>query len=727
MTALRFFAVSYAHLLVCFLIGIMPTSLLYRRSVLFRGRASALLFLSLSSVCGFLVWPFLIFNVAIILKATVPAVIFPCTAFLLLASSVTLWRSREVRDSLITLAKGHKTTVLLGAFLLFPIATYHIILPLIQHGIVMGYAIGNDGAAYLGAIDGLKSTYWEVNKPGLVLARPLMQYAMAITSVFWRQDNYFAYGVTTAVVAFLIAAAFGTTYVQLTALRNRPMRAWFIFVVAAMIIGVTGTFQTLYYTGTLSQYYGALPIYLALTVPLVKIRPLPLFLWSFFVFAAVITMYTIANLPVPVGVVLAYLGIAGWINRRKHVFRHYLFACIAAVAGGLLAGVLYRYELRFLLEWASVRGYAHPYDILTSVVVTLGLFTQYADPSILAVQFLKLALLVLLAVALFAALDRRNRRALAYLVLPLLSVGVMPLFDPKNLLLTKYRAILLPMILMVPMFPLVRWREKKTFIVMSSGMLALALTVAAGREELRVFYLPTMIARNIYVDAAVAGFRKSILDKYKPGSRIYCNDYTAERHTFLRALFRPYDWQPVRAASVWPEFGYDTARHPPWVDKYQYDYFLDADDAHGPVEIRAANTSSLIAQVPHLYSLYSGQMQNLEFGLKFETDDWKVVSRVPSVSRFSMTVSAAESSIFYIHPRNEARVLHIAYHLRGPKPGTLSIGSLPIAAIVPTAADKTSDLIIDCRQLCTQHVNELKIELPAQTKLTIGNVWFSNQ
>src|SRR6266478_7437531 len=309
---MKFFLLAYAQLLLSFLIGIAPAFFFYRRTLITRGRASSLLFVSLASLSGFLLLPFTVFNLSVLLQKNVTELIYPVTLILLVANLIAVIRNIQLRTSLVRMFSNQWHIIAVLIFLIFPLSAFHILWPLIKHSVVMGYAIGNDGAAYFGAIDGLQSTFWEVNKAGLVISRPLMQYAMAVTAAFWRVENYFAYGVTTALAASLIAAALATTFVQLARLRNRPSESLTCFATAAAIIGIAGTFPTLYYTGTLSQYYGAIPVFFAFTLPLVSTHPIRLFFWTLFTYACIITMYTLGNIGVPIALAVTYLGTIAW-------------------------------------------------------------------------------------------------------------------------------------------------------------------------------------------------------------------------------------------------------------------------------------------------------------------------------------------------------------------------------------------------------------------------------
>lgn len=719
---IQFLLLSYGHLILSFLIGVAPTLLFYRHTLILRGSASLLLFVSLAMLSGFLLLPFAVFNFAITLQKNVTEIIYPVSAALLIINLIFVALSPLSRTALFGMFRDQWRFMGALLFIFFPLAALHILWPLMQHGIVMGYAIGNDGAAYFGAIDGLQSTFWTVNKAGLVLSRPLMQYAMAVTGAFWQVDNYFAYGTTTALVAFLIAAALATTYVQLANLRNRPIAVLITFAVAAMVIGVAGTFPTLYYTGTLSQYYGALPVFFALTLPLVNTRPAPLFAWSLFAYATIITMYTIGNIAVPIAITFSHLATYAWIQRRKRPFRHYAIAVTLLCIGFLAAVAIYRYELAFIFEWASSRNLALPYNLLRSTVITLGLYSQYLDANAPYVTYLAIALLTLIALSINCALPRRNRRSRAYLLLPAAIALFFVAFDSHNLMLTKYRAILIPLIAMSAVFALYRIRHKFGFMSKAIGIIALATPVAAGFILFSDFYVQTMEGRHIYVDPAVAKMRSLLLSRYHTGSRIYCADFTGERHTFLRSLLRPYDWQPVRSTSIWPEFGYETDKHPAWIEEYRYDYILDTDDFHGPVNLRKSNPDALIYEIPGVYSLYSGDAGNLEFGLEYEIADIKPVSIAPPTIHFSMATSAAKSSLFYIHPGSHPRSLHIRYRFTGSEPAELSVGEQRIATFEPTRNDKTATQVITCDDLCHGRATQLVLRLN-DGRFTVDSVW----
>ncbi len=720
---IQFFLINYGHLLLLFLMGVAPTLLFYRHTLILRSSGpSLLLFTSLAMLSGFLLLPFTVFNFAIILQKSVTEIIYPVSASLLIANLIFVAISPS-RVALFGMFRSQWRFMGAMLFIFFPIAALHILWPLIQHDIVMGYAIGNDGAAYFGAIDGLKSTFWTVSKAGLVLSRPLMQYAMAATSAFWQIDSYFAYGITTALVAFLIAAALASIYVQLAGLRNRPIAALITFAVASMLIGVAGTFPTLYYTGTLSQYYGALPVFFALTLPLVNTRTIPLLIWSLFAYCTIITMYTVGNILVPIAITFGYLATYAWIQWRKRSFRHYVVAVILLGVGFLAAIAIYRYELVFILDWASSRNLAYPYNLLRSTVITFGLFSQYLDVTVPDVLYLAVALLALIALSINCALFRRNRRALAYLLLPVVITIFFVAFDSRNLMLTKYRAILFPLIAMSAVFALYRIRYRYGLIVKAVGLSALSITIAIGFVLSRDFYIPLMVDRNIYVNPSVARMRNQLLMRYQPGARIYCADYTAERHTFLRSLFLPYNWQPVRSTSVWPEFSYETGKHPAWIDEYRYDYILDTDDYHGPVNLRKSNPDALIDEIPNVYSLYSGNASNFEFGLEFETVDSKSISTQPPINHFSMASSAAKSSFFYIHPSSRSRLVHISYRFTGSEPARLSIGEQSIAIFEPTLNDKAITKTITCGSLCSGRVTQFVLQLHSG-RFTVDSVWF---
>ena len=721
---IQFLLLSYGHLLLLFLIGVAPTLLFYRRTLILRNSVSSLLlFASLAMLSGFLLLPFVVFNFAIVLQKNVTELIYPVSAALLVANLLIVAISPVSREALLRMFSDQWYFMGALLFIFFPLAALHILWPLMQHDIVMGYAIGNDGAAYFGAIDGLQSTFWTVSKAGLVLSRPLMQYAMAVTSAFWQVDGYFAYGVTTALVAFLIAAALGSTYVQLAALRNRPIAVLLTFTAAAMIIGVAGTFSTLYYTGTLSQYYGALPVFFALTLPLVNTRPIPLLAWSLFASSTIITMYTLGNIAVPIAITFGHFATYAWIQWRKRSFRHYAVAVVLLGVGFFAAVAIYHYELSFLLEWASSRNLALPYNLLRSMVITLGLYSQYLDASAPEVTYLVVAMLTLGALSVICALLRRNRRLRAYLLLPVVITIFFVAFDSHNLMLTKYRVILFPLIAMSAVFALYQIRYKYGFVIKVAGIIALCTTVVVGFNLFRDFYVPLMVNRHIYVDPTVAKMRTLLLARYQAGTRIYCTDPTAERHTFLRSLFRPYDWQPVRSNSIWPEYSYESGKHPAWIDEFRYDYILDTDDVHGPVNLRKSNPDALIDEIPNVYSLYSGDASNFEFGLEFEEADAKSISINPPVSHFSMGTSAVKSSLFYIHPGSLPRSVHFSYRFTGNEPAVLSIGEQRIATFEPTRKDEVATQTITCDKLCNGRATQFVLQLH-DGRFTVDSVWF---
>src|SRR5207249_4180955 len=340
---IKFFLLWDGQFLLSFLAGIAPAFYFYLHGVIARGRASSLLFVSVAALSGFLLLPFVVFNMSVLFQKNVTELIYPVTATILIANVIVVIRNTRLRISLSRVLKSQSDIVAILLFAIFPLSALHILWPLVKNNVVMGYAIGNDGAAYFGAIDGLQSTFWEVNKAGLVLSRPLMQYAMAVTAAFWKVENYFAYGVTTALVASLIAAGLGTTFVRLAKVRHRTGSSLVCFTTAAAAVGVAGTFSTLYYTGTLSQYYGAVPVFFALTLPLVSTRPVRLFFWTLFAYACVIRMYTIGNIAVPLVLSVTYLGTLAWTARKRFIFRNYAGSIAVLSLAFIVAVVIYSY------------------------------------------------------------------------------------------------------------------------------------------------------------------------------------------------------------------------------------------------------------------------------------------------------------------------------------------------------------------------------------------------
>ena len=231
-----------------------------------------------------------------------------------------------------------------------------------------------------------------------------------------------------------------------------------------------------------------------------------------------------------------------------------------------------------------------------------------------------------------------------------------------------------------------------------------------------------MVNRYIYVDPAIAKMRSQLLARYQAGARIYCTDPTAERHTFLRSLLRPYDWQPARLTSVWPEYGYETSRHPTWSEEYRYDYIFDTDDVRGPVDLRKSNPSALIDEIPNVFSLYSGDASNFEFGLEFEAVDTKLISSHPPINHFSMATSDAKSSLFYIHPSNHSHKIYINYKFTGNEPAELSKGDQLIIVFKPTHNDEVATQSFICDKLCDGRATQFNLKL-RNGKFTVNSVW----
>jgi hypothetical protein len=169
--------------------------------------------------------------------------------------------------------------------------------------------------------------------------------------------------------------------------------------------------------------------------------------------------------------------------------------------------------------------------------------------------------------------------------------------------------------------------------------------------------------RRTYIDQALVNMKNRMLEGSTGPKRIFCVDFTVERHPLLQFFFREFEWQPVRNNVLWPELRYDPKRHPAALDKYDYDYVLEVNDMVGPADMESGNEKSLIQEDFPLY-LYDRNASVVDFDFSFEWHNLKQVSKDPPASKGSFISTSATPQLLFTNRGNHKK-LSIEFQLLG--------------------------------------------------------------
>ena len=675
----------------------------------------------LSVTLGFLLLGFVSFNVSILSKAPFSAVAGPtvgCLTGLSLMLALVSAERRAYLRHLISRGIWIPGLVFLAGL---PLAAFHILLPLWKQNILMSYALGNDGAAYFGAIESLQTTFWEINKGavGLVIARPCMQYLMALSTALFGVPTHFSYSATSAVVATCIASLLTLIYLGLYSTRTASnLKKSLVFVTSAFVIGFIGCYPSLYYAGTMSQYFGALPVFYMLTFFFVEPTWIKRIVWFSLAFSLVITMYTIGFVLVPLFLVALYYLVESFEAIKTDGFRKCAVSLskpAAAMAIALaISFVFYGYELQFIFQWVGTRNLATNTSKLLTAMIDFGLTSRYSGHGDWQERVLGFCL-VLLGLVSLLHLRRMKPAAMVLWLAPVVVTVVLLAVDKRNLYLTKYGCILLPLF---TLSALAVFDVSKSRLLTVSRVLALIAVFYMGGQGYtltRYFFMEMSKARTLYVDPKMVAMKKTLFDGAGRGSKVLAVDYTSERHTFLRAFLRPMQWQPVRNQAMWDEFGMTPARYPKEFDDYKYDYLLVADDMASPVDQRAGNEKFLVSQPNEVIAVYGAGASLLDLDLSFEMNKVSPIPGKPGFSKFDVLSKAPEATLRFVNRGRHTR-LKVSFE---PVDAQTKVEVRWNNRLVPESemvrgAGLLRELTLDCKGACLEGVSKLTFNQKGQ-------------
>lgn len=670
--------------LYSFIVGYYPSSYFYKDEY---DSVGSIIRIMLSTALGFLLHGFIIFNFAVIFQLKINSFSFTTSILLLVLSLIiTLSRSKTNTIFLKLIFKEYWIFIII-ILIIIPISAFHIFYPMIRYDHIASYAIGNDGAAYFRSIEGLVKDYW---RPGgeqnlIVWLRPLMQYIMAIPSSVAKLPSHYSYSISSAMIMLLNTFCLSLIAFKIFFISN-AIKVWVSIIISAFTFGVAGCFSTLYYNGTLSQYFGSLPVFFAFTFLYLKKGVVNQVFWYFFSFCFIITMYSIGNILIPITFIMGFIVLTILFDWKTNELGEKKYKKIFVVVFALLGAIsIYNYEISSIFDWAGSRNLGLNTNFLSSIVIDFGLYSKYLGRGSEQENLLGLTMIFMFAVSLLQ-IKSIEKPYLIFLIFPFIVSLVFALFDGRNLFLTKYGCLIFPLIslnlhsllkfsfsdftdfkkyfsaliysatLNIHSFLKFLFSDFKklfsviiycaSFIILSSSFIILTYL---GFWQLNDFYIVMVNDRRIFVDTQLEKVKEIMINTRNENANILGVDYFSERNPFLRSFFNTFNWQPVRSSRIWPDYAFTATHHPKELDEYNYDFIFIANDFVGPADLIKNNESHILGKVSPTFFLLDNKASYIDFDLNFEPYKITQISKNPLASKFSLISKAHESIVTFVN------------------------------------------------------------------------------
>lgn len=714
--SLIFFGGFSLYLVFLFVIGFVPSFFIFNKRD--TSLSQIFSFILFSSITGFLVLNLSVLHFALLIGIGSHILSLFFAALYLSITLFLIGKSLDIRHFFWACFKKAWFLWVLIFLVFFPLATYPVFYLAMKEGFFAGYAIGNDGAAYLAAVENIKKIPWSISAPGLVFLRPLMQYAMGATSSILNVSPHHAYAITAALITFFISSSVALLSFSIFSFEKLSSRI-FSFLLIALGVGLGGCYSTLYFTGTMSQYFGAMPVFASFLFLQVEEKIWKKALWFYISMVASLTMYTIGYIIIPVVLISSYfvLLIAKQIfakdSYKKNVGYLLLFWAVTA-----FVVAIFNYELAVVFQWAGTRNHNLHVGYLSTLIMDFGLHSKYMGvENISPYLFWAIGILFLQS---FLLLFKIELQYIPFVLAPLAISGVVFVADPNNLFLTKYGCLLYSLLLL-SVVSFMSFNKIRSWLLALALIPSLFLILRNGELLTTGFYLSVMKGRHIYVDSHI----ESLKAKFKElgGSRILAAEFSGERNPFLKTTFYEFEWQPAKNLSTWPDYSYTAKNYPKEFDQYNYDFVLVDFENKGPVDLESGNEKYLIATEESLgLKAYGRGASFVDLDLNFESFKSITISKNPTQSKTIVVSRALDSQMFFANHGKHA-FLKIDYELLGENRKDLKITSNGIDVPVNNISSK-GIVNLDCKIYCDRNVNDIHMLTSDPQGLVINNISF---
>ncbi|MFA5792106.1 MAG: hypothetical protein WC884_03680 [Candidatus Paceibacterota bacterium] len=634
--------VLWSIILLSFILGLPLASIFL--DVKQKNPEHTYLFFYVSTIVGYTVLNLSIFFATLIFNCGTDKVAIPTLILILLISVAYLLLRKEMLINVIS----HDYLKKLFLIVLLPVASFHIILPILIGKWDMAYSTGDDASRWFMVVDYFRHNvfeYWKVTNETLVWRlgeRPLQNVSGAIICSIFNTNQANGYSLSSASSSIMACLSFCLLVESMFPLEKMKSR-YLLWAVAIAFFGFFGVMTNIFYTGRTTHHFSIYPVIASLSFVAVKNKFTNRFLWFLFWNVSLAYYYSIRfslNYLMVVFVMIAFQ----WIFREikfKSLLKNYLayiisFAVAVFAAWGEVKVILESITSQGMGFFLMQRGkdYGSDGTAYDRFMKWSGFISTYelAD-SIPSLIFYGLMGMVIFAIsaAVYKSI-KSAKKSPGYLALIAFNIVMATnLFLTGNYYVAWKSALYWPTYVLIGLTALSidyfksSKGSRKTigiglaaFIFLFIGLTGRQFDFYWGMTDQRF----TKVDKISYEMVKMVSDNISDMNKPKSQIKIFGLDYGSERHLLLREIFKEYGWQPVRQKELW--FSHDiTIKSPELMDDYRYDFLLYANTfGEGEWLDLSGNKSSLIYSY-YPFSLFTSRSSFVEFTKGIETTHYE--------------------------------------------------------------------------------------------------------
>jgi hypothetical protein len=592
------------------------------------------LFFYISIITGYTVLNLAVFFATLIFSCGTDSVAIPTLIFILLLSLGFIYYKRQILFEVIT----HEYLKKLLLVALVPIASFHVILPILTGKWDMAYSTGDDASRWFMVVDYFRHNvfeYWKNTDSTLIWRlgeRPLQNVSGAIICSIFNTNQAFGYSLSSASASIMSCFSFCFLVEAMFPFNNKNSR-YLLWAIAIAFFGFFGIMSNVFYTGRTTHHFSIYPVLASLGFIAVKNKFVNRLIWFTFWNVALAYYYSIRfslNYMMIVFVVIGFL----WIFRQnnfKDLLKNaaaYIISLGVAVSlawgevKSILDSILNEGVGFFLMQRGA--GYGSDGTVFDRFMKWGGFISTYelAESIPTLIFYFKMALIIFGIVAAVYMSIKSAKKSPAYLALLVLTIAMaINLFLSENYYVAWKSALYWPIYILIGVVALAiqlfeSENEKKRKIGIGIAVYVFLFIILTVRQ-LNYFYILTdqrytKVDKTSYEMVKVLSEYKETQYKQKSQIKIFGFDYSSERHLLLREIFKDFDWQPVRDKSL--NYIHDIViKDPDAMDDYRYDYLLYA-NTYGDgewIDISGNKNSLIYEHAP--FMIFSSKSSLVEF------------------------------------------------------------------------------------------------------------------
>lgn len=592
------------------------------------------LFFYISIIIGYTVLNLSIFFVTLLFGCGTDKVAIPTLILILALSIAYMIYRKETFVNVIT----HDYLKKLFLVVLIPVASFHIILPILMGKWDMAYSTGDDASRWFMVVDYFRHNvfeYWKITNETLIWRlgeRPLQNVSGAIICSIFNTNQAIGYSLSSASSSIMACFSFCLVVETMFTIKKMQSR-YLLWTIVIAFFGFFGTLTNVFYTGRTTHHFSIYPVIACLGFVAVKNKFTNRLLWFLFWNVSLAYYYSIRfslNYMMIVFVILGFQWMFMEINFKslvKNLLAFILSFAIAIFAAwgevkALLESITSEGVEFFLMQRGA--GYGSDGTVYDRFMKWSGFISTYELAESIP-KFIFYGKMVMVIIAILVAIYmsvKSIKKSPAYFALIAFNIAFAAnLFISENYYVAWKSALYWPIYILIGLTAItIKYWESPKAVEKKIGIgLAIFIFLFIGLtiRQLDYFWLMTD-QRYTKVDKTSYEMVKTISDnayvrnKSKSQIKIFGFDYSSERHLLLREVFKDYDWQPVRDKNL--NYIHDMViNKPELMDNYNYDFLLYANTyGNGEwIDVSGNNTSLLYDHYP--FKIFSGKSSLIEF------------------------------------------------------------------------------------------------------------------